>query len=160
VGEEAEPALRASVFDLISALKRVLDQAPEPVSLHPVRRYDFSVEEQTQYLLARLANGARPSFVSLVEHRPRGFVIATFLAVLEMAQRRALHILPGTTPDDFRLSAGEPDAHPQPEAPAGPDREQDAPRPRPAGDRPRPPARHRPRNRWLSTPSTRPCWSA
>lgn len=136
LGEAPEPVYRATVFDLITALKRVLDQAPEPVALHPVRRYEFSVEEQQQFLLDRLAGGARPSFVSLVEHHPRAFVIATFLAVLEMAQRHAIRILPGTTPDDFRLTAGEPEVAAEDDPPAGPEREQETPRARPAGDRP------------------------
>jgi hypothetical protein len=86
--------------------------------------------------------------VGLVEGRSRAFVVATFLAVLEMVQRRVLRILPGTAPDDFRLAIVEPqrvhdslleavgstdesvlDSAPPPDG-------ESSPRPRPAGDRP------------------------
>jgi segregation and condensation protein A len=101
--EETEPSYRVSVFDLMTALKRVMDRAPEEADLHPVRRYEYTVEDQRAYLLEKLRDGRRPSFVSLALEKPRPFVIATFLAVLELAQRRTIRILPGTSPDDFRL---------------------------------------------------------
>jgi segregation and condensation protein A len=101
-----EPTYRASVFDLITALKRVMEKAPAEATVHPVRRYDYTIEDQTQYILQNLRDGRRPSFVSLVLDRPRPFVIATFLAILDMAQRHTLRILPGTTADDFRLVSG------------------------------------------------------
>jgi len=146
--DASEPVYRASVFDLISALKRVLDRAPEPVSLHPVRRYDYTVEDQQRFILDRLKDGAKVSFVSLIEDRPRPFVIATFLAVLDMAQRHTLRIIPGTTPDDFSLASAEPpEVHPtllhavaatdKPERESGATEDDETtPRPRPAGDRP------------------------
>lgn len=105
--ESVEPSYRVSVFDLMSALKRVMDRAPRAADVHPVRRYVYTIEEQRQYVLDNLRDGRKPSFVSLVLDRPRPFVIATFLAVLEMAQRRVIRISHGTSPDDFRLTKGE-----------------------------------------------------
>lgn len=104
-GPEREPEYRVSVFDLISALKRVMDRAQLPELPHAVQRQSFTVEEQSTYILARLAGGVRLTFEALVSNRPRAFVIASFLAVLDMAHRRLLTILPGTSPDDFRLAA-------------------------------------------------------
>ncbi len=106
-GEEAEPTYRASIFDLISALKRVLDNAPEPESIHPIRRFDYTVEDQQAYLIDALRARGQRSFVSLVADKPRPFVIATFLALLEMAQRHVVRIIPGTSPDDFLLAMAE-----------------------------------------------------
>lgn len=105
---EVEPTYRATVYDLISALQRVFEKAPAEATTHPVRRYDYTVEAQQAFVLEQLRDGRRPSFASLVAERPRAFVIATFLAVLDMAHRRAILLLPGTTPDDFRLAAAEP----------------------------------------------------
>jgi segregation and condensation protein A len=103
-----EPTFRATVFDLIAALQRVLAEAPEEVVLHPVRPYSYTVEEQQAFLLAAVAEGAKPSFVSLMELRPRAFVVATFLAVLEMVQRRVLRVVEGASADDFRLALHDP----------------------------------------------------
>jgi segregation and condensation protein A len=104
--EEMEPSYRVSVFDLISVLKRVLEEAPDDVVLHPVQRYEYTVEEQQAYVLRRLRSG-RTSFVSLVTREPKAFVITTFLAILELVQRHALRIVDGVTSEDFWLAPGE-----------------------------------------------------
>lgn len=104
---EREPTYRTTVFDLIGALRRVLAEAPPEATIHPVRRYAFTMEEQQDWLLARLADGSRHAFAELVHERPRGFVVVTFLAVLDLAQRHAVRLIDGTTPDDFRVMAGD-----------------------------------------------------
>jgi segregation and condensation protein A len=134
-----EPTYRATVFDLIAALQRVLADAPPEVALHPVRPYTHTVEEQQAYLLSAVAEGQKPSFVALMEDRPRPFVVATFLALLEMVQRRVLRVMEGASADDFRLALHDPPpVHPSlseavahaADSPAG----EAAPR-RPAADR-------------------------
>lgn len=108
---EAEASYHVSVFDLISVLQRVLAQAPEEVH-HPVERYEYSLEEQQAFVLARVAAGPS-SFAALVRGRPRAFIIMTFLAVLELAHRRALRLVAGTSEDDFEVAAAErPPVHP------------------------------------------------
>src|SRR5690606_36155562 len=106
LGEAVEPSYRVSVFELISVLKRVLAEAPDETFVHPVQRYDYTMEEQQAYVLRRLRDG-RASFVSLVARRPKPFVITTFLAILELVQRRAVRIVDGVTSEDFWLAAGE-----------------------------------------------------
>ncbi len=87
--QEQEELLEHSVFDLISALRRVLTEAPdEPV--HTVEPEEYSIEEQSEYVLATLTLGKRQSFSALVQGRTKPFVIATFLAVLELARQGAV----------------------------------------------------------------------
>lgn len=104
LADDAEPSHRVSVFDLVSALRRALDRAPTPPPAHGVGREAYSVEEQEEYVLARAA-GRTVSFLDLVEGRGRAFVIATFLAVLELARRQALRLVVGHAPDDFAVEA-------------------------------------------------------
>lgn len=104
--EAIEPSYRVSVFDLISVLRRVLAEAPEEVPLHPVQRYEYTVEEQQAYVLQRVRSG-RASFVSLVECETKAFVIATFLAILELVQQHAVRIVDGVSSEDFWLAVGE-----------------------------------------------------
>ena len=93
---EEKPVLDASVFDLVSALKRILAEAPEE-ALHDVAREEYSIEEQRAFLLDRLAGEKHLSFSALVENRSRPFIVATFLGVLELvqAQRVRVHISGG-----------------------------------------------------------------
>jgi segregation and condensation protein A len=112
---EAEPALKVSLFDLVRALQRALAQAPEPEPTHALRSEAWTVEAQAEWLLAE-AGGRRRSFVELVGGRPRGFVIATFLAVLELVRRQTLRLVLGAGADDFAVEAAAP---PPGDAPEG-----------------------------------------
>lgn len=106
--EDGEVLIDASVFDLISALRRVLTEAPEEEPVHAVQRIEYSVEEQQVFVLARLGGAAaRCGFAELVRARSKPFVIATFLAILELARQGRIWILFGETSEDFRLALRE-----------------------------------------------------
>ena len=78
-------------------------EAPEE-ALHDVTREEYSIEEQRAFLLDRLAGEKNLSFSALVENRPRPFIVATFLGVLELVQVQQVrvHISEGD-PIDFYL---------------------------------------------------------
>ena len=97
-----EVVLDVSVFDLVSALRRILTEAvEEPV--HEVRSFEYTVEEQLEYLRKAVAGGATHSFLKLVRRRPRQYIIATFLACLELAREGRLVIEPTPGMLDFLL---------------------------------------------------------
>ena len=103
--EPEEPTLRVSLFDLVRVLQRVLARAPEkePVRHHLLNEA-WTVDEQRTWLLER-TQGTPASFVALVEGKPRGFVIATFLAVLELVRSQRIRLVLGVGSDDFALEA-------------------------------------------------------
>lgn len=90
-GEETEVAAAASLFDLIGALRRVLATTP-PEPVHHVERVVYSVVEQRAFVDAWVAARGRAAFSDLVRARPKGFVIATFLAVLELAREGTVRL--------------------------------------------------------------------
>lgn len=92
--------------ELLGALQRVLQRWAAPPA-HTVRREIYSVEAQMRYVQEQLRNRAASSFSALVAGRPRGFVIATFLAVLELARQRRvwLRLLDGK--EDFLIAVCE-----------------------------------------------------
>jgi segregation and condensation protein A len=98
-----EELVDATVFDLISALKRVLAETPDEV-LHQIEDDIFSIEEQQEYLIQCLSGVEKSSFVELVINRSKSFIITTFLAILEMARAGTVVIYFGGTSDDFSLS--------------------------------------------------------
>ena len=95
-----------SVFHLISALRRVLETAKETES-HLVRATDYSVEEQRDWLRAHVLAGEPVSFVELVSQQPKSFIIATFLAILEVVREGALLLMMGPSVEDFYLARRE-----------------------------------------------------
>ncbi|MGI9175819.1 MAG: segregation and condensation protein A [Rhodothermales bacterium] len=99
---EPEQPLDASLFDLVAALRRILTEAPsEPV--HAVERLDYSVEGQRTFVLERLRPGERVRFGEMVRQQTKPFVIATFLAVLELACLGSVQVTLAPTALDFYL---------------------------------------------------------
>jgi len=108
LSQPEEELVEATVFDLISALRRVLTEAPdEPV--HSIEVESFTVEEQQVFLRAAIGNGDRHSFVEMARGRTKPFVIATFLAVLEMARTGEIDIFLAGDARDFELCLREVD---------------------------------------------------
>ncbi|GIV59115.1 MAG: segregation and condensation protein A [Rhodothermaceae bacterium] len=108
-GERPDPSealLENSVYDLVSALRRILTR-PSEEPVHQVRREEYTIEEQSAFVLAQVFSGQRVSFVRLVAGRTRAFIIATFLAVLELARQGHLSLYVAAT-DDFYLERSGP----------------------------------------------------
>ena len=81
-----------SVFDLMSALQRVLERFPGP-SVHTVVRETVSVRERMTYLLDELHRRPSVAFHELFDSaRTRMDVVVTFLALLELIRIRAVHV--------------------------------------------------------------------
>jgi chromatin segregation and condensation protein Rec8/ScpA/Scc1 (kleisin family) len=94
--------LPGSVVSLISSLQRVLSEAPD-VPTHAVHRNQDSVESQRQFILEHLALQDRVSFTRLIRHRPKHFIIVTFLVLLEMTQQGQIALMVSPDGDDFFL---------------------------------------------------------
>ena len=102
--EVDETFVNTTVFDLIRALRRVLREVPEeePVAMDTL---NFTVAEQRKFVMdwVRLQQSGR--FGIMVKGRAKGYVIATFLAVLELAQHEEIIITPDPAEDDFIVAA-------------------------------------------------------
>ncbi len=100
---EAPPVVEeASLFDLISALRRVLTEAPDEPE-HGIEAEAYSIEEQQAYIRLALNETGKRSFVDLVKGRSKAFIITTFLAVLEMARQGSVRLALSGDADDFVL---------------------------------------------------------
>lgn len=100
----AGAVLDVTLFDLVTALRRVLTEAaPQEEPTHAVRRFEYTVEMQQEFVRAQLAAERRVSFVALVRARPRGFILVTFLAVLELVRQGEVRVRVGERPEDFVL---------------------------------------------------------
>ncbi len=81
-----------SVFDLMSALQRVLERFPGP-SVHTVVRETVSVRERMTYILDELHRRSSMLFQELFDSAgSRMDVVVTFLALLELIRIRAVRV--------------------------------------------------------------------
>ncbi len=73
---------------------------------HIVFKYDYTVEEQKDYILAKVRINQKTSFESLFgELRDRMHAIITFLSLLEMINMEEVKIVPGDQANQFWLEA-------------------------------------------------------
>ncbi|PSQ79622.1 MAG: segregation/condensation protein A [Bacteroidetes bacterium QS_8_68_15] len=93
-GERTEVEIDASVYDLIDALGGILIDEPEAEEpSFDVEPFEHTVEEQQAFVLREVRTGRRTAFRALVRDESDAFVIATFLAVLELARQRQVRLL-------------------------------------------------------------------
>ena len=111
-----EELVEATVFDLITALRRVLTAAPD-APVHQVEAETFTMEEQQSFLRTVLESGERFSFVEMATGRSKPFIIATFLAVLEMARMGEIDIFLAGDASDFHVARKPEEASSETEAP-------------------------------------------
>ncbi|WP_118839185.1 segregation and condensation protein A [Salinibacter ruber] len=108
IEESHEVEVDASVYELVEALGRVLeadeeDEDDEPI--HEVEPLEYTVEEQQQYVIERLRREPQVSFRALIQGESRGFVIATFLALLELTRQQHLWLRIEERASDFSVEA-------------------------------------------------------
>ena len=92
--DDHEVSVDGSVYDLVEALGRILEEEEEEDQepVHEVDPIEYDVEDQQRFVLREIEGGERLSFRTLVTHRSKAFIIATFLAVLELARQHYVHL--------------------------------------------------------------------
>ncbi len=94
--------INTKLYDLIGALRHILAAVPEEEDLI-LRIQDYSVEDQRSFVSAWLSRKQRGSFRAMIHGYPRNFIIATFLAILEMTQQGLISLEPAAGSEDFEL---------------------------------------------------------
>jgi len=82
-----------TIFDLMSAFRKVLADIKRQHSYHSVEKVTVTVEEQTEYIIQVLQNRGRTSFMAIcLELKNSILVVVTFLAVLEMLKEHQINL--------------------------------------------------------------------
>jgi segregation and condensation protein A len=99
----------ATLFDLLGALYSVLARREqEPQIVHQLKREQYSVEEQATVVLDALRQSPVLRFTALVQGRSRAYVVATFLALLELCRSGAVLLRQDDTSPDIVIEQREP----------------------------------------------------
>lgn len=99
-------AWKLSRLDLLKGLKRVL--LTPPAAVHTIRKVVYHVESQVELLVGLVVRLTRLPFARWVRNKPRGLVVARFLAILETA-RKGLITLKIETPHEFDVTPAQPE---------------------------------------------------
>lgn len=94
----------ATLFDLLKALKRAIDKAPEQADPHIVTQFPISVEEKAEEIMHVLKSSASASLFALVAGMTRLHIVVTFLALLELAKNQRIRIRQDLRHDDIIIA--------------------------------------------------------
>lgn len=92
-----------TLFDLISAFKKVLLDIERREVVHRVGKIEVTIEEQEEYVIDKLAKFGRQSFTQLCKNiTDKVIIVVTFLAILEMIKEQQINLfLTEDDPTDF-----------------------------------------------------------
>jgi len=94
-----------TLFDLMSAFRKVLSDIKKQNTYHRVEKVETTIEEQTENIHAILRERGRTSFREIcIEAGNRMVIVVAFLAVLEMLKEQQINLYIGDGPTDFYIS--------------------------------------------------------
>lgn len=93
-----------TMFHLIAAFKKVLQDIERKAAMHHVEKVDTTVEEQTEFVINRLMERGKSSFMDICrELKNKIYVVVTFLAVLEMIKEQQIILYLDEDPTQFYI---------------------------------------------------------
>lgn len=93
-----------TLFDLISAYKKVLTDIERQRVVHKVERVETTVEKQTEFVIRTLSKKGKQPFSVLCKDITNRVILAiTFLAILEMIKEQQINLFLEEDPMDFYL---------------------------------------------------------
>ncbi|HKK24881.1 MAG TPA: segregation/condensation protein A [Gracilimonas sp.] len=91
-----------TMFDLIAAFKKVLQDIERKNIVHHVEKVSTTVEEQAEFVLNRLQEHGKQSFMEVCSTlQNKIYVVVTFLAVLEMIKEQQINLFLEEDPTKF-----------------------------------------------------------
>ncbi|MFN4986044.1 MAG: segregation and condensation protein A [Ignavibacteria bacterium] len=91
----------ATLFDLLKALKRAIEKAPEKAEPHVVTRFPITVEEKSDEIMHVLKTKTAARFFELVSGLTKMHIVVTFLALLELAKLQRILVQQDLRFDDI-----------------------------------------------------------
>lgn len=93
-----------TMFDLIAAFKKVLQDIERKNIVHHVEKVSTTVEEQAEFVLNRLQDHGRQTFMEICSTlKNKIYVVVTFLAVLEMIKEQQINLFLEEDPTKFYI---------------------------------------------------------
>lgn len=108
----------ATLFDLLKALKRAIDKAPDQADPHVVSQFPISVEEKAEEIMHMLRSTPSASLFRLIAGLPKIHIVVSFLALLELAKNQRIRIRQDVLHDDIVIAERKPDDSEEESSPA------------------------------------------
>ncbi len=94
----------ATLFDLLKALKRAIERAPDKPDPHVVTRFPVTVEEKSEEIVHMLRQRPSVRFFELIGGLTKMHIVVTFLALLELAKLHRIIVQQDERFDDIIIA--------------------------------------------------------
>ncbi len=99
---------KISLFDILTAFKRVLDRIPTEITHHDVQVEEANIREQTEFIYKHFIRSPRVTFSELTRTiQSKVVLIVTVMAILEMMKTRQITIRQDGLFEDFVIEKNE-----------------------------------------------------
>ncbi len=100
-----------TLFKLLKVFEQIMERLAEKKTVaHTIARYDYSIQEQQNYLFSQLRQGVKSSFEEVfMKLENRIHAIVTFLGMLELLSQQKLQLIQGEGVNHFWLTIPEHD---------------------------------------------------
>jgi segregation and condensation protein A len=94
---------KVSLFDLLLAFKKALDNMPK-ITYHEVKKIEVNVEQQAEYILNKLDVKSMILFSEIMQEiKEKIIVVITFLALLDLIKAQKIIVRQSNVFDDIRI---------------------------------------------------------
>jgi segregation and condensation protein A len=107
VDSELESVTLFKLLKTFEGLMQRLEAAQRRTTVHEIIQFNYTIEEQQQFILTLVNAGERPSFMDIFGGcQNRIHAIVTFLGLLELLNMELVHLIGGQEVNSFWLEAG------------------------------------------------------
>ncbi len=104
LAKQSNDGINVGLFDLINALNKILKRKNINNITHNVEMFNFSVEEESTYLLKEINIKMNISFIKYLKDAPKQKIVVCFLAILDLVRLREISISQNESYDDIIIS--------------------------------------------------------
>lgn len=102
--KQSNDGIDVGMFDLISALNKILKRRVKEEYKHSVRLFNYSVDEQKESILKELNIKSNLSFLKLMNKAPKQKIVVTFLALLDLAKNKSILLVQHSNGEDILIT--------------------------------------------------------
>lgn len=101
--QEEEFVLDATLFDLMTAFKRALDNMPK-VTVHQVKKIKISLDDQVKFIIEKFEGKSYLLFSEMARELPEKiYLVVTFMAILDLMKLQMVSAKQAEVFEDIRL---------------------------------------------------------
>lgn len=104
ISKQNNDGIDVGVFDLINALNKIIKRRVVDEITHKVNLFNYSVDEEKEYILKELNIKSNLSFLKLMLNAPKQKIVVSFLAILDLVRMKSILLVQQSNGEDILIS--------------------------------------------------------